>query len=178
MATTRKGEDVMIIDKKGRLFGKISIIDILIILVLIAIIIFAYKFFNKKEVVVNDDTVDMYYTVETRNMTKEFIDQVRNNEGKSLYNAVRNYYIGEMVSCEVEPFYTYENNYETGTVDRVECEGKYSVYIKIKGSAKLSEKDITVGEQEIKVGMQLAVKGKGFATNTWIVKVELQEDAK
>ncbi len=173
-----QGEKVMIIDKKGRIFGKISIIDIVIVFVLVMVVILAYKFFNKKEVVVNDETTSVVYTVEISDVPKEFADQVKKNEGEAVYNAVRNYYVGDIVNCEVKPFHVYKNNYEAGTVDKVEREGKYYVYVNIKASAKLSQKDISVGEQIIKVGTELPVKAKGFASNAWIVKVELAEEAK
>ncbi len=173
MTILRRKEKV-IVDKKGRIFGKISIIDIIIIILIIAVVFVGFKVLKSDVKVVKNNNAQVYYTVEFFDVGENFFDEIK--EGIPVQNAVKNFPIGQVHSVEKKPFVFLLENYEEGTYEEVEKEGRYSVLLTIKANCSVDEKNIIVGDQIIKVGEQLPVKGKGFAGNTCIVKVELGGD--
>ena len=46
------------------------------------------------------------------------------------------------------------------------------IYIEIEADCTVSDKAITTGDTEIKVGQDIPVRGKGYATNGYIIEIE------
>ena len=102
----------MFIDQKGKLFGKISIIDLLVVLVVIAGIAGTVLAFQKvrggsvltenKAILKQDSTLDMLEVEmrlnEVRSMTRDSI-----HIGDDVYAKDTNKYLGEVVRIETEP---------------------------------------------------------------------------
>ena len=102
----------MLIDQKGKLFGKISIIDILVIVILVAGCFGAYLTYKKvkggavltenKGIVRQDgtlDTLEVRMRLEAvRDMTKDAI-----HSGDEVFAKDTGKYIGEVVRVETEP---------------------------------------------------------------------------
>ncbi len=167
----------MIIDKKGRLFGKISIIDLIIILIAIAVLIVGVRFLiSKKAKAPMPGKVPgtVYYTLEVKNVNEQFIKELE--KGDKVFNAIRNNELGVIDSIKTEKYSFLMRNFETGTFEKVFYENRYNAYIRVKADAKVDVKHIHVGEQLIRVGTGVAIKSKGIACNTWIVELELVED--
>ena len=79
----------MIIDKNGRLFGKISIVDIIVIVAAVLVFAGVYVRFsgNQGKAVVQNDT--FYYTMEIENVRKTTLDAINNSVGTNFYNTLK-----------------------------------------------------------------------------------------
>ena len=98
----------MIIDQKGRLLGKINVIDLLILLALLAVIVFgATKMVSKKSAATtNNSTITMqFYAEEVPDYVanKVKIGDVVKEDGKSVD-------LGTVKSVEVSPSQSYGTN--------------------------------------------------------------------
>lgn len=163
-----------IIDRKGRLFEKISFLDLLIVALVALVLFFVYTFFVQGEDQVqrseSKDTVE--YVVEIKDVNEAFTSMPIVGDG--LYNSSKNFYIGEVVKVAVMPASKTVVNNEEGTYVLVESEDEYTVLITVKADVEVSDRFILVGSQKIRVGEMVPVKGKGYAGLSYIVEVDLQ----
>lgn len=149
---------------------KFGLLDILIILVLIGGAVFLLNSLSQKEELVVE-SIPLEYTFETVEVGQEFVDSLE--AGDEIFHSVKNEKIGVLKSFTVEPFKIENRNLETGTIDIVENPEKYRVLMEIETEAVLAEEDnIMVGDEEIRVGMSLPVKGLGYATYGYVVEIE------
>ncbi len=161
----------MIIDKKGKLFGKVSIIDLLIILVIIVIGILASKVLMSSNDSKALDTI--YYTVEFKEVNQDFIDEIKKDT--PVFDAIKYKAIGRVDNYEVKPFTRILKDHEEGAFREVEVEDKYNVYLKVKADAVLTESTISVNNYEIRIGKKVPIKGKGFIGETYVTGLEIME---
>lgn len=59
-----------------------------------------------------------------------------------------------------------------GTYSNVETEGKVDIYVTIEADCEISDKAIKTGDTTIKVGAELPVRGRGFATSGYVINIE------
>lgn len=59
-----------------------------------------------------------------------------------------------------------------GTYANVETEDKVDIYVTIDADCEISEKSIKTGGTTIKVGAELPVRGKGFATSGYVIGID------
>lgn len=161
-----------IIDKRGRLFGLINIIDLFISIMLIVLIGFgAYKVLKvNPTVAVNTQKVTMVYFIqEVRDVTFNAIE-----EGEIAKDYDKNTVYGKIVKKEAFPA---KKMVETsdGRVVEAEIPGKYDVKIYIEGDAVVSKTGIYMGNQEVRVGYNAAVKGRKFGVRGFIYDLILNE---
>ena len=76
-----------------------------------------------------------------------------------------------MKDVETEPFTETMFNRNTGKYEKVPVDGYSNIYVTIEGNGTETEKDITVEGTTVKVGMELNVKGKGYAFKGIVVEV-------
>lgn len=164
-----------VIDRQGRLFGKLSIIDLLIVAVVVAALMVFYMFFVKgtSQIQVVGDKHTVTYTVEVKNVNEAFTKQPQ--IGQNLFNSSKNTYIGKVVGIEVLPDDDVHQNYETGSHELIDEVDEYKVLITAEGEATIDDRFTLIGSQKIRVGEQLPVKGKGYAGLSYIVEVTLPE---
>jgi hypothetical protein len=92
----------MVIDEKGRLFGKISIVDILVVLVMIGLIAGVYfKFFviDKDHNAANYDTIE--YKLLIRAVRQQSVDAME--VGADIYDVKTDSYMGKIIDKEILP---------------------------------------------------------------------------
>lgn len=146
------------IDKKGKLFGKINIIDLLFLIILIVAVVGGISRFKDSAISVESTSKGrMTFLVdEVRMPTAENI-----TEGQELYSYDKGTYMGKIAGKTVKPF-----------EDAVEYEGqwvnapvpdKYVVYVDVDVDIKESDKSYVVGGEEIRVGNEYRVKTKTSA---------------
>lgn len=166
-----------IMDKQGRLFEKVSLIDIFIVAVVAAVCVFMYNFlFNQDDAIqLSENQQRVRYQIEMLDVPEAFTKMPK--PGGPLYNSSKSYYIGELVEVEVYPFKENAENYDEGTYEAVIAEDLYTVLLTIEGIADVSDFEINIGQQEVRIGEAVPVKGKGFASYGYIVDIELEGQA-
>lgn len=137
----RKGEHAMILDKKGKLFGKISIVDVLVILIVIAVGAGLYYKFGKSGTVTpftKTSTIQMSVYLETAN--DYFVKNIK--VGDVVKDRVQNVVMGKVVDIEIGPDISYFIN-DKGLVVKGSRENYSSVTITFQGEGIYSPTGVT-----------------------------------
>jgi len=120
----------MIIDEKGKLFGKISIVDIAVLLVIIGLISGVYfKFFviDKENNAAKFDTLE--YKILARAVRQYSVDAIE--IGADIYDTKTDTYMGKIVSKELLPA-TEQLTKADGTMVIAEKPERFNVVITIQ----------------------------------------------
>lgn len=146
------------IDKKGKLFGKINIIDLLFLIILVVAVVGGASRFKDSAISVESTSKGrMTFLVdEVRMPTAENI-----TEGQELYSYDKGIYMGKIVGKTVKP---YEDAVEyEGQWVKAPVPDKYAVYVDVDVDIKESDKSYVVGSEEIRIGNEYRVKTKTSA---------------
>ena len=145
-----------IIDEKGRLFGKLNLIDLLVIVLLIAAVAaVAWKLVGKKaaETVANTGRT-ITYTVTVEDVNREAAEFASTQIGKSLVNN------SKVVDAAV-------TEREDGT--------HVDLAVTIEGQGQFTGNVYKVGAQEVRVGYEYIVKTSEFELTGIITAMTVAE---
>ncbi len=172
-----------IIDEKGKLFGKVNVIDILVILVIAAVVaVLAWKAGSKVGEAVGSNeskSVTLEYEVSVNAVSATICDNVEKidfsdttrsqimNDGK-LVDA-------HILSCARTPYYLTEAG-EDGTLLRVEDPQRGVLSFKIRAQATLTDYAYGVGSQEVRVGKSYIVKTTELELTGTVTGVEVIDE--
>ncbi|MBN6186615.1 DUF4330 family protein [Aneurinibacillus sp. BA2021] len=162
-----------VFDQKGRVFGVINILDLFLILLLIAALVFAGIKFTQGENTAAGPKEKKEITYVLYNSAEHpfVVDQIK--QGDVLRNKDNNQKIGEVVSVEKNPgkvaVTTADGRMVMSTVPE-----KYSVFITVKTKGEVVG-ETAIGEDgsALLTGGKVAVKGPKYMIETLISKVNL-----
>lgn len=160
-----------LIDSKGRLFGKINIVDLLIVLLIISIAGGIYLVFfggSDKQVV---ETRKVVYDFEITNVNMEFIDAI--TPGDPIRDSTRGNELGTVVSKTSRNATMLNEDLINGRYVIADVPDAYDVVITIEAKANITPANIIVGGAEVKVGKKFFIKGKGYANQGFVTKMTL-----
>lgn len=151
----------MIIDKNGRLFGKISIVDIFVILIAIVVALGIFVRFsgNKGKAVVSNDT--FYYTFEVENVRRFSYDAVMESIGTNYYSIEKSEdNMGVLV--DVKPSQgTMMVEKTDGTAVVTDVPENYNLQLTFKIDGKINDRGYyTSSMRGISAGGQYTIKSK------------------
>jgi len=154
---------------------KPNIVDILIIVVIVALAglaVFKFGVVNKQEATGVDsaaETKTYSYIV----MGQEVLEETADFPvvGGNAYNSSTSAYLGTVKEVATEQFTETIYDKATSKYHKVPVEGYSNIYVTIEGPGTETEKDITVNGTTVKTGMELNVKGKGYAFKGIVVEV-------
>lgn len=149
---------------------RINILDIIITLIVIVGCIIGYSFMNNNEVAVTQNTNKVVYSVMATSCLPAIEEHIE--EGIPVYDSLKNYHIGTVLEYEVKPSEVVVPDLENGTAKLNVVEDMVDVTLKIEANADVSEKLITVGEYDLKIGKEAFIRGKGFAMSGYIISIE------
>jgi len=131
-----------IIDKNGRLFGKVNLIDLAVVLVLVvAVAAVGMKLFGNKAVeAVTSPTVGITYEVVCEDVPQSVADYCQANVGEQLLSS------GKLLDAHITDCRAEE------TPDGID------LYFTVEGTTSYSGHTYTMGSQEVRVGMEHLVK--------------------
>lgn len=151
----------MIVNEQGKLFGKISIVDIAVvacILLFAAAIGVRFVLPSKLNVNVGEYT----YSATVKNVRNESVTAIKNDIGKIWYDEKGNE-VGKLISAEEKP-YVSEVTKTDGTVVLAEVPGKYTVEMKFEASALKGTSSILLGgKREVSNGSNLLANSESIA---------------
>jgi len=159
-----------LIDERGRLFGILNIIDLLIISIIAAALLGAYYKFGLLNRMEGPQTVQdkTEVTIWVKDVSKYVVDAI--SEGDMVKEVRSNNEIGKIIKKEVAP-YTDKASTSEGKWVVSEVPGKYSVFITMETPGS-PDGNLMLGSSEAKVGAQLLVKGPKFKVESYIVEVK------
>ena len=156
--------------KSKKLFGVFNIVDIILILVVIAVgIVGAKMFLGGGSTDAAAETKTYSYVV----MGQEVLEETADFPvvGGNAYNSSTSAYLGTVKEVATEQFTETVYDKDTSKFHKVPVEGYSNIYVTIEGPGTETEKDITVNGTTVKTGMELNVKGKGYAFKGIVVEV-------
>lgn len=163
---------VRFLDEKGRVFGKINIVDLLIVLVLIAAAAwFAYAKFGRdlqEEIAARE--VPVRYTIIVRTILPTTADALK--KGGQVYEFKTGAAIGTIkeVKTEASDVWTLQ---EDGRWLVAKYEGRLDAYVTIEATARDGERAVTVNGVEARVGTSIGIATKWAQVNGNIMTLEL-----
>lgn len=170
----------MIIDEKGKLFGKVSIIDIaVILLVVISIIggIVVYRNIEQGKIAPSDSALlshsgalgEAFVEFELSNVRDVTKDAI--SVGDFIYSAETDKFIGEITKIASKPFKESLTGTD-GTMIFAEVPEKYSLTLTVKVAGSQSEKGFFSAENiHFAVGDTMPIKTEVIETSPTIKKV-------
>lgn len=151
----------MLFDSKGKLFGKISIVDIIVVL---AIVIAAagvyFKFFGSaKESMATDCT--FYYTMKVEGIRDNNAEALKESIGSKLgVNEKSPANMGEIISVDITPAVGIIEK-DDGTVVKADMLDKYDALITVKNNGKMTSTGYFTPElREVSAGANYSVYTK------------------
>ena len=161
------------IDERGRIFGKVNIVDLLVLLVIAAVVVFA----------VARTTGDSSKTIPVR--VTYTVEEVRQATVDALVKAVKaeavvrddgGTVLGEVVSVTPSPtleeFLTPE-----GELKAFGSPVFSDVAVEVLGSGNIANSTVRIGSVPMRVGKKVTLVGPGFEVSTVILMVESGAEA-
>lgn len=158
-----------IIENK-KLFGKINVIDILIVIILLAVLALCYAIFGNKGTAIQNG--QMYtFQYEMQNIILTTANSIK--VGDKVYDNETNAYIGEVTNVEISNCQQINVNYDTNEYISVDVPGKYNALITIQNNLIDTGTDLTTQDNYvIKVGKRVYLRGGLYAGAGYIVYIE------
>lgn len=157
--------------KSRKLFGVFNIVDIILILAVIVVGAVGAKMFlgGGSGTETAAETKTYSYVV----MGQEVLNETADFPvvGGNAYNSSTSAYLGTVTEVATEAFTETIYDKETSKFHKVPAEDYCNIYVTIEGPGTETEKDITVNGTTVKTGMELNVKGKGYAFKGIVVEV-------
>ncbi len=126
----------MIINKEGKLFGKISVIDIAVVLIIVTLAVGIYSRFATGNETIATSGEKITCTFFVKNLRMCTVDALK--KGGPLYDKVSKEYIGEITDVT----YTggeYQVNMADGTFLNLVPEERYNTYVTVEFSGKIGD---------------------------------------
>lgn len=142
------------IDEKGRLFGKINIIDLAVVVILLAVILGSlYKFglFSQH----TSDVQKVEVTLLLREVSEVTVESL--HEGDLLTESTENLPLGIITKKEVHKALK-EVPTPDGQLVLAESPNKYDVTLTVEGNLQVVGDQVFIGRRDIKIGRMLNIK--------------------
>ena len=167
-------------NKKKKLFGKLNVMDVVIILVVVALVaVFAVKQFTKKPV--ETDVRDVTFTVVTEGLRKEAYEDMAAHVPATLV-ASGTYANGQVTGIEAAPvevaaIQQIHSNNLTQPTYVIPNENEEFVTVRFTVTAPMNLKDLKMelSSQEIRTGREYIVKTEFFEVTGTIVGIDRGE---
>lgn len=147
----------MVIDNKGRVFGKVSIIDIffvIIVLVLGALVLFKLGFLSSDQGLVgNENKIEIVFYQE------EINDFSANNVhiGDPASEALQNIGFGNVIDVKIGESISWDATVD-GTQTPASREGYSSIYITMEANGSLGSNGINIGGSTYYIGQTITLR--------------------
>ena len=162
-----------IIDKKGKLFGKLNIIDLIAIVLILAVLaLIAYKLLDGKSSGLSGGGQSIVYTVEVKGVEPEVYENIKQELPSQLMAADKllDAYVTDVQATPVEnTTYTmaWDSNLSKETMTWVEA-GTYNLVFTIEANIT-NTLTSELGTQEIRVGKTHIVKTTTFELDGGVI---------
>lgn len=162
-----------LLDEKGRIFGKVSIIDVLIVVILLGVAgWFGYAMFGKnlhKDVAERERTIEI--TVVTTGIRPTTAEAIK--KSTRMFEFKTGAYIGDLVGVRIEPAEVWTVSAD-GRLLRMKTEDRVDAYVTIRGQARIGEDVIIMNGVEVRVGTSIGLKSKMAVFTGYITDMNLE----
>lgn len=159
----------MIIDSKGKLFGIINIIDLVLIVLVVTLISGGIYKLNSLKNVSIENQKQITVTVEFEDERKGFIDSIK--DGDMLFDSVRGTEFGRVIGKTIKPHREVVIN-KDGKVEYKEIPGSFAGEVKIQSMASVSDSGIIVGSKPLYIGSETRLKSNIYVFSCKVLNIE------
>lgn len=160
-----------IINEKGKLFGIINPVDLIVLILILSIAGgVAYKFLFSQTPVMAEKEV--YVTLYAQQQLQEVADSIKKGDKLVANNQYTNAEVVEVI--DVKPAVTVSPNYEGKSVESEHPLWK-DIKIMIKDKINPASLPLKAGGQEIRVGYPYIFKTQTVEANSRITKIEFKD---
>ncbi len=170
MKRRRERPDLRLLDERGRLFGRINIVDLAVV-VLVAFVVAGagYKVAGvNRRVVGEPETVRLTLEI---NKVREYTTRVIQT-GQTLLEHNSSLPVGTITAVEVSPAVELVNTADGRIVEAV-VPGRYDVILTVEGQAMVTGQAISVAGQQVRVGAEMRVKTDRYLVLTRVIGIEV-----
>ena len=162
----------MKIIKDKKLFGKISIFDVIIAIIGVIVIVFAYNYlYSSSSVKVGNTYTDVSFQIKLDNLPVGTSEQI--NNGDLLYDNETNVYIGKVTNYETQEFKRVIKDYENKKYVEAVVPDRETVILTVETSVYDAGADlITANNYYVKVGKELHPRGPSYAGAGYIIHID------
>ncbi len=161
-----------VLDDKGRLFGAINIIDLLIVILVVVMVSgFVYTRYYRNRVLEQLAPQDIEVTFLVANVRGPSVEAV--TVGDRVLESKTNGYLGQVVSVATEPA-DVVTQLPDGRFYEMPSTNRMDMFVTVKGPGKVTENSIVLGTQEVRIGAKVAIKTNlyAFESTVWHIKME------
>lgn len=152
-----------IIDEKGKFFGKINIIDLLIVVVIFALAIATFVKFRTSDAYMSKDTV-IEYTLLVENVRMPTVDAI-NDKKDGIIDYETKKEIGDIVDTEISGASELELMTD-GTYKEVKFKDKYDVLLTLRTKGTETEDNFfTLSGKKLVVGDNITIYNEYASTS-------------
>ena len=155
------------IDEKGRFFGVVSVIDIIVVAIVLVLAAAVYmRFFANQESVTAADGTTFTYQIRVRTIRPEMAEMLQ--VGDQLYDKDTGYHIGTITAVDIEPA-TQNTPLADGTYVEGPVENRYDVTLDVETEGLISNGRYYAGRSyEVSVSDTLSFYSK-YISNTGVI---------
>ena len=148
---------------------RFNIVDVIIIVIIICAVAVGGRVFKKFSSDADKGDQTVYFEFMATKVRYEGANKVK--IGDRVYNSKNATYLGEVERVEVSPYYEAVFDPSKGENVPVELTNKCNVDIFVKSKGYVTDEGIFPEGQNLKVGQEFFLKGKGYAFEGYIVGV-------
>lgn len=166
-----------IINEKGKLFGVINIVDLLVVLAVIAVAAgIGYKLFATQIADATAEQAAMTVTVRVRGATPFLVEEVQRNSqvGKQMVSG--NSYVNATITDMKIEDYVQQVTTADGSIVNATDPSKKDLVFTIETTVAKGTATPTIGTQEVRAGRTLIVKTNDFETTGNIDSVVIADE--
>lgn len=161
------------LNNKGQLFGKVNIIDLVIIIVVIMIIGGGiYKFSTLDNILSSDDLQEISLTMEIPEVRDGLFKSIK--EGDILYDSVRGSEFGKVESKSFKTHKELVVNQE-GIVKYTEIPGLYDIEIQVKSLSNITDNGIIIGTTPIYIGSSIRIRSSLYVFTSDVLDIKIND---
>lgn len=165
-----------IIDKKGKLFGKLNIIDLIAVILIVAVVVLlGYKLTSNQSSGLAGEGQPVVYTVKVRNVDPRVYDFIQSEVDQgpcqlTASNEMLDAYVTKVEATPAEDTtFAVQENRNLGLTTLTEASaGTYDLVFTIEGTVK-DNLTSELGSQEIRVGKTHIVKTTTFELENGVI---------
>lgn len=164
-----------LVDDKGKVFGLINIIDLIVLIFVVALVLGgAYRIYGPRQngdiFQQEGDAVQLKGRV--FDVSQYTVDVIQ--KGDILIDTAARLPFGEIISVETVPHRRLVDTVE-GKVMLSEVPERFDVILSIKGRAQISEYAIRIASHDVRVGSRIVLGARDYMVATTILRVEVLE---
>lgn len=162
----------MIIDKKGKLFGKINIIDLVVVVV---ILFFAYNAFSTTNEIESEEFMqseEAYMTLELEEVHSNFLNVVE--VGDVVKDSVRGFVLGEIIEVESESYKEMVTTTD-GKVEYKSIPGLYNIQVVLDIQGIFDGNGVLVQSKRYYIGSETRIKTEDYVTDAFVLDISKNE---